>query len=170
MLAYYFGYGANMSKRYLKNLRNIIPASSQSAYMPNYKLVMNIKGPNFVEPAFANICPEKNSRVEGVLHDIKPADLDRIVASEGETYEMIEASVKVDDKIVSAQTLVCPEKISNELPTSRRYMKILIAAAEENNLSSNYIQFLKGKKSVYYPILSEIFSLRVYFWVKTRAK
>ena len=63
MLAYYFGYGANMSKRYLENIRNIKPVSSQSAYMLNYKLVINLKGPNFIEPAFANICYEENAKV-----------------------------------------------------------------------------------------------------------
>jgi len=29
---------------------------------------------------------------------------------------------------------------------------------------------LQRKKTVYYPILSEIFAIRVYLWVKRRAK
>ena len=67
-MVYYFGYGANMSKRYanmskryIENVRNITPFSSQTASIFNYTLVMNLKGPNFIEPAFANICYEEGA-------------------------------------------------------------------------------------------------------------
>ena len=138
--------------------------------MANYKLVMNLKGPNFIEPAFANICFEKDAKVEGVVHELAETDLDRIVASEGETYELVEAPVTVRGKIVLAKTLRSKESTPEELPASRRYMEILIAAAINNKLSSEYVKFLKSKKSVYYPVLSEIFALRVYLWVKVRAR
>ena len=131
---------------------------------------MNLKGPNFIEPAFANICFEKGARVEGVVHKLAETDLNRIVASEGETYELIETPVTVKNKTVLAKTLRSKESTPEELPASRRYMKILIAAAIKNKLSSDYVKFLKTKKSVYYPVLSEIFALRVYLWVKIRAR
>ena len=131
---------------------------------------MNLKGPNFIEPAFANICFEKDAKVEGVVHELAKTDLDRIVASEGETYELIEAPVTLKNKTVLAKTLRSKERAPKELPASRRYMKILIAAAIKNQLSSEYIKFLKTKKSVYYPVLSEIFAIRVYLWVKVRAR
>ena len=138
--------------------------------MLNYKLVMNLKGPNFIQPAFANICFEKDEKLEGIIHELAETDLDRIIASEGETYELVEAPVTVRNKTVLAKTLRCKESTPEELPASRRYMKILIAAAIENKLSSDYVKFLKNKKSVYYPVLSEIFAIRVYFWVKIRAR
>ena len=138
--------------------------------MANYKLVMNLKGPNFIEPAFANISFEKDAKVEGVVHELTETDFDRIVASEGETYELFEAPVMVKNKTVLAKTLRSKESTPEELPASRRYMKILIAAAIKNKLSSDYVRFLKSKKSVYYPLLSEIFAIRVYFWVKIRAR
>ena len=131
---------------------------------------MNLKGPNFIEPAFANICFEKDAKVEGVVHELAETDLDRIVASEGETYELVEAPVTVRGKIVLAKTLRSKESTPEELPASRRYMEILIAAAINNKLSSEYVKFLKSKKSVYYPVLSEIFAIRVYLWVKVRAR
>ena len=159
-----------MSKRYLEKVRNISPKSSHKGYMVNFKLVMNLKGPNFIEPAFANICFEKGARVEGVVHELAEKDLDRIVASEGETYELVEEPVTVRNKTVLAKTLRSKESTPEELPASKRYMKILIAAAIKNQLSSDYVKFLKTKKSVYYPVLSEIFALRVYLWVKVRAR
>ena len=169
-MAYYFSYGANMSKRYLKKVRNISPECSHNGYMLNYKMVMNLKGPNFIEPGFANICFEKDAKVEGVVHEIAETDLDRIVASEGETYELVEAPVTFRNQTIPAKTLRCKESAPEEFPASRRYMKILIAAAMENKLSSDYVKFLKSKKSVYYPLLSEIFAIRVYIWVKFRAR
>ena len=169
-MAFYFSYGANMSKRYLEKVRNISPASSHNGYMLNYKMVMNLKGPNFVEPAFANICFEKDAKVEGVVHELAEIDLERIVASEGETYELVEAPVTFKNQTIFAKTLRCKESTSEERPASRRYMKILIAAAIGNKLSSDYVKFLKNKKTVYYPVLSEIFAIRVYFWVKIRAR
>ena len=138
--------------------------------MVNYKLVMNLKGPNFIEPAFANICFEKNAKVEGVVHELAETDFDRIVASEGETYELFDAPVMVKNKTVLAKTLRSKESTPEELPASRRYMKILMAAAIENKLSSDYVKFLESKKSVYYPLLSEISAIRVYLWVKIRAR
>ena len=131
---------------------------------------MNLKGPNFIEPAFANICFEKDAKVEGVVHKLAKTDLDRIVASEGETYELMEAPVTLKNKTILAKTLRSKESAPEELPASRRYMKILIAAAIKNQLSSEYVKFLKTKKSVYYPVLSEIFAIRVYLWVKVRAR
>ena len=86
---------ALICQRYLEKVRNISPKSSHNGYMVNYKLVMNLKGPNFVEPAFANICFEKDAKVEGVVHELAEIDLERIVASEGETYEIVEEPVKL---------------------------------------------------------------------------
>jgi hypothetical protein len=169
-LAHYFSYGANMSKRYLENIRNIRPEASHTGYTINYKLVMNFKGPNFIEPSFANICFEKGAKVEGVVYELKETDFTRIVASEGETYELVEAPASFKNKSVIAKTLLCNESATEEIPASRRYMKILIAAAIENKLSSDYVEFLKSKKSVYYPVLSEIFAYSLYFWVRSRAK
>ena len=66
---------------------------------------MNLKGPNFVEPAFANICFEKDAKVEGVVHELTETDLNRIVASEGKTYELVEAPVTFKNETVLSKTL-----------------------------------------------------------------
>ena len=169
-MAYYFSYGANMSKHYLENIRNIRPASSHTGYMINYKLVMNLKGPNFIEPAFANIRFEKDARVEGVVHELTKSDLGRIVASEGKTYELVEAPVTFRNTTVFAKTLRCKDSTTEEFPVSRRHMKILIAPATENNVRRDQVEFLKNKKSVTYPVLSKIYAIRVYFWVRVGAR
>ena len=52
---YYFGYGANMSKEYLENRRRVFPSEIHTGVLKDYKLIMNMEGPNFIEPSFANI-------------------------------------------------------------------------------------------------------------------
>ena len=169
-MPYYFGYGSNMSTSYLERVRGVSPSRSTATILHDYQLVMNLKGPNFIEPSFANISYSKGAKVEGIVHEVEQIDLDRIIASEGETYEIIEAPVDLDGSEVVACTLKSTEELSEDRPASRRYMKILIKAAIDNGLSSEYIVKLKKKKSVYYPLLSEIFAIRVYLWVSRRAR
>ena len=38
-------------------VRNIHPLRSQKSTLLNYKIIMNMPGPNFIEPGFANITP-----------------------------------------------------------------------------------------------------------------
>ena len=169
-MPYYFGYGSNMSHRYLQSVRSVFPARSKPTTLHDYELVMNLKGPNFIEPSFANIRYLKGAKVEGIVHEVEQIDLDRIIASEGETYEIIEAPVELDGSKVVACTLRSMEEFNEDIPASRRYMKILIKAAIDNGLSSEYIDKLKTKKSVYYPFLSELFAIRIYLWVRRRAR
>ena len=67
---FYFGYGSNMSTQYLIKRRKIIPVSSKVGVLKDYQLIMNMGGPNFLEPSFANIRPSKGSNVEGMIHKI----------------------------------------------------------------------------------------------------
>ena len=161
----YFGYGSNMSTQYLIKRRKIIPLESQAANLKDYELIMNMGGPNFLEPSFANIRPYKGSSVEGVIHKIAEQDLQKIVKTEGEDYQLVKLSVYIQGVRKTAYTLIYITEETKDIPPSKRYLRILISAAKENNLSKNYIESLERRPNVYYPILSEIFSLRVYLWV-----
>ena len=165
---FYFGYGSNMSTQYLIKRRKIIPSDSQVACLKDYELIMNMGGPNFLEPSFANIRPSKGSTVEGVIHKISDEDLQKIVNTEGEDYQLVKLSVYTNGKRKVAYTLIYVTEETKDIPPSKRYLKILIRAARENNLSTTYIKNLEKRPNVYYPFLSEIFSLRVYLWVWLR--
>ena len=73
-MAYYFGYGSNMSQEYLENVRNVYPTKSTIAHLKDYTLKINLKGPNFVEPGFANISYQIGSKAEGSVHEISDLD------------------------------------------------------------------------------------------------
>ena len=164
----YFGYGSNMSTQYLIKRRKIIPLESQAAFLKDYELIMNMEGPNFLEPSFANIRNFKGFNVEGVVHEIEKKDLQKIVNTEGEDYELIKLFIHVGGKKKTAYTLIYKTNETKDIPPSKRYLKILIRAAKENHLSSTYIKNLEERPSVYYPLLSEIFSIRVYLWIWLR--
>ena len=165
----YFSYGSNMSASYLKKFRNVEATWSLVAKLIDYQFVMNMPGPNFIEPGFGNIVRKKDSYVEGMLHEISNDDFKRIVASEGEDYLIEDVSIETDSGPQLSKTLIYKSDIK-ELRTSRRYLRLIVTAAKENNLSVAYIDELLQKKSVYYPVFSELYSIVVYFWVKSRAR
>ena len=165
---FYFGYGSNMSTQYLVKRRKIIPISSNVGLLKDYQLIMNMGGPSFLEPSFANIRKVRGFNVEGVVHEIDKKDLQKIVNTEGEDYELVKLSIDMSGKKKTAYTLIFKTYEIRDIPPSKRYLKILIRAAKENNLSTTYINSLEGRHCVYYPLLSEIFSLRVYLWVWLR--
>ena len=167
---FYFGYGANMSKDYLQKRRRVFPTETFHGVLKGYKLVMNMEGPNFIEPSFANIMKSSNEKIEGLLSKITEKELNQIINSEGVNYEIEDILVDVDDKKVRAKTLIYKTSKLSVTAPSRRYMKILIDAAVKNKLSEDYIEKLKKHPSVYYPILSELFSIYVFFWVRKRSK
>ena len=78
-----------MSTQYLIKRRKIIPVSSSVGLLKDYQLIMNMGGPNFLEPSFANIRELEGSNVEGVVHEIDKKDLQKIVNTEGEDYELV---------------------------------------------------------------------------------
>ena len=91
------------------------------------------------------------------------------MASEGEDYLIEDVSIETDSGAQLSKTLIYKSDIK-ELRTSRRYLRLIVTAAKENNLSVAYIDELLQKKSVYYPVFSELYSIVVYFWVKSRAR
>ena len=165
---FYFGYGSNMSTQYLIRRRKITPLESQVALLKDYELIMNMEGPNFLEPSFANIRACKGSKVEGVIHRIDEKDLQKIVNTEGEDYQLVKLTVYMESKRKTAYTLIYLTEETKDIPPSKRYLKILISAAKENNLSKTYIERLEKRPNIYYPLLSEIFAIRVYLWVWLR--
>ncbi|MFL2827717.1 MAG: gamma-glutamylcyclotransferase family protein [Paracoccaceae bacterium] len=169
-LNYYFGYGSNMSLEYLQGRRGVYPVVSYPGLLKGFSLIMNMEGPIFVEPSFANIIKNKNGSVEGVLHLISKNELQKIINTEGEDYEVTELSVEQNGKKVKAKTLIYKTSSIIDTPPSRRYMRILIKAAKSSGLSNEYILSLEKRPYVYYPILSEIYAIRVFYWVWSRSR
>lgn len=163
--ALYFAYGANMSRRYLANIRNIQALDTTPAELPGYCLTFNLKGRNFIEPGFANIVPSENENVEGVVHLVTLPDLDRILKSEPSEYKISDVEVIVKGQKVSAKTLLYIGDCAEIYNPSKRYLQLLTGAAEEHGLSETYIGKLNSTKYVYFPLLSESYGAVIYFYL-----
>ncbi len=165
--AYYFAYGANMSEKYLTNIRNIVPISTTPATLSGYALTFNLKGRNFLEPGFANISTSEHNNVEGVIHEVSQKDLEKLLKSEPSEYKIIDADVLVEGKNVSAKTLIYNGESLQLYKPSKRYLGLLTNAAIEHGLSKEYISKLQSTEYIYYPLLSEGYGAIIYFYLMT---
>lgn len=160
----YFAYGSNMSTAYLTNIRGVYPLGRESAKLSGYKLTFSLRGPNWIEPGFANIARADDSFVEGVVYTLDEAAYERVVLSEPDDYRQVIVDVATPDgKMVQAVTLVGPDQ--GEFRPSKRYLKTLVKGAQENELSANYIASLREIDSVYVPLLSEAMGSVIYLYV-----
>ena len=123
----YFGYGSNMSTQYLIKRRKIIPHESKVGVLKDYQLIMNMGGPNFLEPSFANIRNCKGVTVEGVIHKIDREDLQKIVNTEGEDYKLVKLSVYIEGSSLSCglqlkKQLLLMQRLSTKTINQIRFM------------------------------------------------
>lgn len=165
----YFAYGSNMSTAYLTNIRGVHPLDKQAARLKGYELTFSLRGPNWIEPGFANIAPAANGTVEGVVYTLEPEAYERIIQSEPDDYLQVTVDLETSDgRTVQAVTLVGPDQ--GDYRPSRRYLKILITGARENELSDEYISRLRSIDSAYVPLLSEVMGSIIYFYVYFHSK
>jgi len=169
----YFAYGSNLSKSLLefklssnpqtkkiyKTKPNLLIFNSQPAKLKNFELKFNLHMlTNKVDPSYANLVYKKNSTVHGCLYEISPecqAVIDGLEAK-GNVYQ--EEKVQVfpyhSKSAIAAVTYIAYREkiqfpgltIKEGIPPSKRYLKSIIAGAQECNLEAEWIEFLKQQK------------------------
>ena len=79
----YFAYGSNMQTATFAGRRGIVPASACAARTRGWRLVLD-KPPFFVPgPSFANLVPDADGEVFGVLYGISADDFAHVELTEG---------------------------------------------------------------------------------------
>lgn len=160
----YFAYGSNMSTAYLTNIRGVFPLDKEAAKLSGYNLTFSLRGPNWIEPGFANIAPADDGLVEGVVYTLDQAAYERVVQSEPDEYRQVMVDlVTADGRTIQAVTLVGPDQ--GDFQPSKRYLKTLVKGAQENALSAEYIDRLHAIDSIYIPLLSEAMGSVIYLYV-----
>lgn len=168
-LVYYFGYGSNMSSRYLINIRNVPIYESQAASVKDHEVVFAVSSLPAVEPSFASMVPSPGRAAQGVVHLIDRANLRRIVGSESSSYRLREVdAVGSGDKPLKVWALLGSRGPATATP-SQRYLDILIEGAEEHSLAEEYVAELKALDGMHMPLLSEAFGALVYLAVLSRS-
>lgn len=150
---WYFAYGSNMQSATFRGRRRIDWQRALPARAPGWRLVIDKPPLIPIGEAFANIVPDPESAVLGVLYEISPQDLAHVELTEG---VLIGNYLRIDVPVVSlgspplevvAATLRSDARDATLCP-SHRYMACLIAGAEEHGLPAEWIAFLRGMRSI----------------------
>ncbi|KAL3422112.1 gliotoxin biosynthesis protein [Phlyctema vagabunda] len=168
-VVWYFAYGSNMLASVMSG-RGLNITAAYSAAVPSHMLNFDIFGIPYSEPAMASISarpqyhekcgqqePEQVAEIDvpavhGVLYRLSRSDWFKLVRSEGAgtAYREIEVEVQLLQPVslsVSVKwvrTLVARYPFRPNAAPSKRYLDIMVKGAEERDLPSQYLKFLKS--------------------------
>ena len=146
---WYFAYGANMHDSAFRVRRGIQPLEHCSGRIKGYRLRFNLDGRPRGKAAPANLHPDPDAEVWGVLYRITKRDLIRLDSTEGVPgrgyrHVAIEAE-DGDGRVIPAVTYMAQGEEVDGKP-SLRYITLLREGARTHGLPKAYIRFLDGVK------------------------
>lgn len=148
-LVWYFAFGANMHDSAFIQRRGMRPREWRVGRLDGYRLRFNLEGRPVGKAAPANLSPDAEGEVWGVLYRITRADMIRLDASEGvpgRRYRHLWMEVEdADDERHTAMTYIAEGKETDGKP-SLRYITLLREGARAHGLPPHYIRFLEGMK------------------------
>ena len=144
----YFGYGSNMNLTSLR-AKGVEPLSSETAALPGWKLVFNVKHFFKHEGGVANIVTgSPEDIVRGVLHVCNDDALPKLDAAEafGFGYDRITVPVQTENGTVQATAYVgMTGFLDDTCRPSRRYLNILCNGADSVGLDEGYRAWLRSQ-------------------------
>lgn len=146
---WYFAYGANMHDSAFRERRGMQPIEWRPGRIKGYRLRFNLEGHPRGKAAPANIDPDGQAEVWGVLYKITRADLLHLDSTEGvpgRRYRPIWLTADdVDGQSLLAVTYIAKGNDSDGRP-SLRYLTLLREGARAHRLPEYYLQFLDNQK------------------------
>ena len=146
---WYFAFGANMNDSAFRERRGMQPIEWCAGRVRGYRLRFNLEGRPRGKAAPANISPDADAEVWGVLYKISRADLLRLDRTEGvpgRRYRQLwcEAEDREGNR-VEAVTYIADGKERDGNP-SLRYLTLLRDGARAHDLPEPYLRFLDSVK------------------------
>jgi len=142
---WYFAYGSNMHHSAFRERRRMKPTEWRVGRLKGYRLRFNLEGRPIGKAAPANICPDGDCELWGVLYHITRRELLRLDSTEGvpgRNYRHVLVPVEgADGHIVTAVTYMANGKETDGVP-SLRYMTLLRDGARAHGLPAAWLQFL----------------------------
>ena len=144
---WYFAFGANMHDNAFRQRRKMRPAEWRPGRIGGYRLRFNLEGRPIGKAAPANISPDPDAEVWGVLYRISRADLIHLDSTEGvpgRRYRQLwcEAEDREGNR-VEAVTYIADGKERDGNP-SLRYLTLLRDGARAHDLPEQYLRFLES--------------------------
>ena len=144
---WYFAYGANMDETTFRVRRAIQPRECCSGSIKGYRLRFNLDGRPRGRSAPANLYPDPDEKVWGVLYRITRRDLLRLDSTEGvpgSGYRHVEIKAEgCNRRVVQAVTYMAEGKEVDGKP-SMRYITLIREGARAHGLPKSYIHFLEA--------------------------
>lgn len=146
---WYFAFGANMHDSAFRERRGMWPLAWQPGRVRGYRLRFNLEGRPKGKAAPANLCPDGQAEVWGVLYKITRRDLLHLDTTEGvpgRRYRplWVEAET-IDGQPLRAVTYIARGKETDGKP-SLRYLTLLRDGARAHGLPEHWVRFLDGVK------------------------
>lgn len=143
---WYFAYGANMHDSAFRGRRGMRPLEWRPGCVKGYRLRFNLEGRPLGKAAPANICPDADAEVWGVLYKITRRDLLHLDSTEGvpgRRYRPIWLQARdIDGKALTAVTYIAQGKETDGNP-SLRYITLLREGARAHGLPEHWVRFLE---------------------------
>jgi gamma-glutamylcyclotransferase (GGCT)/AIG2-like uncharacterized protein YtfP len=148
--AWYFAYGSNMESATFRGRRGIAYRRAISGRAMGWRLVFDKPPLIPIGESYANIIPDLDAEVFGVLYEISASDFSHIDLTEGVligNYRRVEIAVTPLSGSANAPSrafTLTSDRRDPALQPSHRYMELLIAGALEHNLPAAHIAFLRA--------------------------
>ena len=147
---WYFAFGANMHDSAFRERRGMRPMEWRPGCVRGYRLRFNLEGRPRGKAAPANISPDPDAEVWGVLYQISRADVghrDTTGGGPARRYRHLWVNAKdIDGHAIEAVTYVADGKESDGNP-SLRYITLLREGAQAHGLPEHYLRFLDAVKA-----------------------
>jgi len=138
----YFAYGSNMD---FEQMRQRCPGCEVigNARLPHYAMSFTRWSRSW-KSGTADILPEKDRTVYGVLYDLSFEDLKKMdkVADYPNSYVRQDIAVLCEDSPLPALTYVARRQ--GVFSPSRSYLKRMVQGAQKHQLPEDYVSFLKS--------------------------
>ncbi len=146
---WYFAFGANMHDSAFRGRRGVRPAEWRPGRIKGYRLRFNLEGRPRGRAAPANIAPDLEAEVWGVLYRISRAQLlhlDRTEGVPGWRYRQLWLEAEDLDGVALSVVTYIAEGGEEDGRPSRRYITLLREGARAHGLPEPYLRFLDGIK------------------------
>lgn len=150
----YFAFGANTCRDVLVRRRDIRPVASHPATLRDHRLAFVHPGIPLLEPAFASVLSAPGERVHGVLHLLRPGDMQVLDRHESSGYDRTVREVHAGEHGTFSAALYVTRHPRLGLRPSRRYRDLLIRGAREHELPDAWIRELEAVPCAHVPCLS----------------